>query len=91
MTRFLVLEGEVVHIDDRHRWFTIFRRDESVLCAYRSFYDNVRGELLLGRKHELRRIIGEGLLPIIYADHIEGSEWLSESLTQENGYGVTVI
>ena|SRR5215469_2253029 len=33
---------------------------------------NVRREPLLDRKHELRRIIGSGLPPIIYADRIEG-------------------
>src|SRR5207302_5190370 len=34
---------------------------------------DLRRERLIDRQHELRRMIGTGLPPIIYADHVEGS------------------
>jgi bifunctional non-homologous end joining protein LigD len=79
MPRSLVLDGEIVCLDDRgHCQFNdlLFRRGEPCFVAFDlldSGGKDVRREPLLDRKHELRRIIGSGLPPIIYADYIEGS------------------
>jgi len=84
MMRFLVLEGEVVHIDDgSHRQFTIYYSGEvnRALCLSIFLPDNVRRELLLGRKRELRRIIGESTADYLRGS-LKGSEWLSESLAR---------
>jgi len=77
--RSMVLDGEIVCIDDRgHCQFNdlLFRRGEPCFVAF-DLLDaggiDVRREPLLDRKHELRRIIGSSLPPIIYAGHIEGS------------------
>jgi len=79
LPRSLVLDGEIVCLDDRgHCQFNdlLFRRGEPRFVAFDlldSGGKDVRREPLLDRKHELRRIIGSGLPPIIYADYIEGS------------------
>jgi bifunctional non-homologous end joining protein LigD len=79
MPRSMVLDGEIVCIDDRgHCHFNdlLFRRGEPCFVAFDlldSGGRDVRREPLVDRKQELRRIIGSGLSPIIYADYIEGS------------------
>ena len=79
MPRSMVLGGEIVCIDDRgHCQFNdrLFRQGEPCFVAFDlldSGGKDVPREPLLDRKHELRRIIGSGLPPIIYADHIESS------------------
>ena len=52
----------------------LFRRGEPCFVAFDLVYsagNDLRHAQLIDRKHELRRIVGSGLGPILYADHIE--------------------
>jgi bifunctional non-homologous end joining protein LigD len=77
MPRSIDLDGEVVCLDDKgHCQFNDLplRRGEPCFVAFDLLHaggKDLRHERLIDRKHELRRIIGTGLAPIIYADHIE--------------------
>jgi bifunctional non-homologous end joining protein LigD len=77
--RSVVMDGEIVCLDKRgHCQFTdlLFRRGEPCFVAFDLFHANgkdLRSEQLVDRKHELRRVIGGSLGPLIFADHIEGS------------------
>ena len=79
LPRSVVLDGEIVCLDKRgHCRFNdlLFRRSEPCFVAFDLLYfsgKDLRREQLADRKHELRRIIGSGIAPLIYADHIEGS------------------
>ena len=79
MPRSAVLDGEIVCLDKRgHCEFNdlLFRRAEPCFVAFdvlQSSGKDLRNERLLDRKHELRRIIGSGIAPLVYADHIDGS------------------
>jgi bifunctional non-homologous end joining protein LigD len=70
------MDGEIVCLDEHgHCQFRdlLFRRGEPCFIAFdllRASGRDLRRERLLDRKHELRRIIGNGLPPIIFADHI---------------------
>ena len=76
MPRSLVMDGEIVCLDKRgHCQFNdlLFRRSEPLFIAFDLLHasgKDLRRERLLDRKQELRRIIGNGLPPIIFADHI---------------------
>lgn len=79
MPRSLVLDGEIVCLDDKGQCRfedLLFRRGEprfvafDLLCAVGK---DLRHDRLIDRKHELRRIIGTGLPPIMYADHVAGT------------------
>jgi len=76
MPRSLVMDGEIVCLDKRgHCQFSdlLFRRSEPRFIAFDLLHasgKDLRRESLLDRKHELRRIIDNGLPPIIFADHI---------------------
>ncbi len=78
MPRTVVMDGEIVCLDQRgHCQFNylLFRRGEPCFVAFDLLYANgkdMRGEQLTDRKHELRRLNG-GVMPVIYADHIEGT------------------
>jgi len=79
MPRSLVMDGEIVCVDERgHCQFRelLFRRSEPRFIAFDLLHasgKDLRRERLLDRKHELRRVIGNGLPPIIFADHIHES------------------
>jgi bifunctional non-homologous end joining protein LigD len=79
MPRSVVLDGEIVCLDKRgHCQFNdlLFRRGEPCFAAFDLLHSggkDLRKEQLLDRKHGLRRILGNGIAPLIYADHIEGS------------------
>jgi bifunctional non-homologous end joining protein LigD len=79
MPRTVVMDGEIVCLDERgHCRFNdlLFRRAEPCFVAFDVLHaggKDLRREQLLDRKQELRRIVGAGLSPIIYADHIEES------------------
>src|SRR5215470_4025787 len=72
----LVMDSEIVCLDKRgHCQFNdlLCRRSEPRFIAFDLLHasgKDLRRERLLDRKHELRRIIGNGLPPIIFADHI---------------------
>jgi len=76
MPRSLVMDGEIVCLDEYGRCrFSelLFRRNEPRFIAFDLLHasgKDLRRERLLDTKHELRRIIGNGLPPIIFADHI---------------------
>src|SRR5215469_8424878 len=76
MPRSFVMDGEIVCLDKRgHCQFNdlLFRRSEPRFIAFdllQAGGKDLRRERLLDRKHELRRIIGNDLPPIIFADHI---------------------
>src|SRR5215469_5638205 len=77
--RSLVMDGEIVCLDEHgHCQFSelLFRRGEPRFIAFDLLHasgKDLRRERLLDRKQELRRIIGNGLPPIIFADHIHES------------------
>jgi len=79
MPRNLVMDGEIVCLDEHgHCQFSelLFRRGEPRFIAFDLLHasgKDLRRERLLDRKHEPRRIIGNGLPPIIFADHIHES------------------
>jgi bifunctional non-homologous end joining protein LigD len=76
MPRSLVLDGEIVCLDQDGRCQfndLLFRRGDPCFVAFDLLQINkrdLRRERLIDRKHELKRITG-GLLPIVYAEHIE--------------------
>jgi len=76
MPRSLVMDGEIVCLDEHgHCRFSelLFRRNEPRFVAFDLLHaigKDLRSERLLDRKYELRQIIGNGLPPIIFADHI---------------------
>ena len=79
MPRSLVMDGEIVCLDEHgHCQLSelLFRRGEPRFIAFDRLHasgKDLRRERLLDRKHELRRVIGNGLPPIIFADHIHES------------------
>jgi bifunctional non-homologous end joining protein LigD len=79
MPRSLVMDGEIVCLDKRgHCQFNdlLFRRSEPRFIAFDLLHasgKDLRRERLLDRKHELGRIVGNGLPPIIFADHLHES------------------
>jgi ATP-dependent DNA ligase len=79
MPRSVVMNGEIVCLDQKGRCqFSdlLFRRGEPCFVAFDVLQSNgkeSRREPLMDRKYELRRVIGTGLGPMTYADHIEGS------------------
>jgi len=79
MPRTVVLDGEIVCLDTSGRCHfnnLLFRRVEPCFVAFdllQSAGEDLRRERLLDRKHQRRRIVGTGIAPLIYADHIEGS------------------
>jgi bifunctional non-homologous end joining protein LigD len=79
MPRSLVMDGEIVCLDEHGRCQfreLVFRRGEPRFIAFdllQASGKDLRRERLLDRKHELRRVIGNGLPPIIFADHIHES------------------
>jgi bifunctional non-homologous end joining protein LigD len=79
MPRSLVLDGEIVCLDDKGcPQFTdlLFRRGELSFVAFdllKIGNQDLRPEGLADRKHELRRVLGAGISPILCADHIEAS------------------
>ena len=79
MPRSLELDGRIVCLDNRgHCQFNhlLFRRGEPCFVAFDLLHINgkdLRRERLVGRKRQLRRVVGTGILLLIYADHIEGS------------------
>jgi hypothetical protein len=105
MPRSVVMEGELVCLDNKGRsQFNdlLFRRGEPCFVAFDLLQTNgkdLRGERLLDRKHELRRIIS-GASSIIYADHIEGSgtalfqklaSWTWRALSQKMAEPLTIL
>jgi bifunctional non-homologous end joining protein LigD len=76
MSRSLVIDGEIVCLDEHgHCQFRelLFGRSEPRFVAFDLLHassKDLRRERLLDRKHELLRVIGNGLPPIIFADHI---------------------
>jgi len=80
MPRSLMMDGEIVCLNEHGRCqFSelLFRRDEPRFIAFDLLHasgKDLRRERLLDRKHELRRIIGNSLPPLIFADHIFESE-----------------
>ena len=77
--RSLIIDGEIVCLDEKgHCQFNnlLFRRGEPCFVAFDLLYaagKDLRRDQLIDRKLELRRVIGAGLPPIMYADHIRGS------------------
>jgi bifunctional non-homologous end joining protein LigD len=75
--RSVVMDGEIVCLDKGgHCQFNdlLFRRGEPCFVAFDLLHANgkdLRHERLIDRKQELRRIIGTGIPPILYADYIE--------------------
>jgi hypothetical protein len=76
LPRRLVMDGEIVCLDEHGRCQfreLLFGRREPRFIAFDLLHasgKDLRGERLLDRKHELRKEIGNGLPPIIFADHI---------------------
>ena len=76
MPRSLVMDGEIVCLDEHGRCqFSelLFRRSEPRFIAFDLLHasgKDLRRERLLDRKHELRGVIGNGLPPLVFADHI---------------------
>jgi|SRR5215472_8911120 len=72
MPRSLVMDGEIVCLDEHaHCQFSelLFRRGEPRFMAFdllQASGKDLRRETLLDRKHELRRVIGNGLPPIAH-------------------------
>ena len=72
MPRSLVMDGEIVCLDEHgHCQFSelLFRRGEPRFIAFdllQASGKDLRRETLLDRKHELRRVIGNGLPPIAH-------------------------
>ena len=79
MPRSLVMDGEIVCLDRKgHCQFNdlLFRRGDPCFVAFDILHANgkdLRREGLIDRKHELRRIVGTGLPPVLYADHVTAS------------------
>src|SRR5579864_3474574 len=77
--RTLVVDGEIVCFDNKGcPQFNqlLFRRGEPCLVAFdllRLDRIDLRPERLIDRKMELRRVVGAGTSPILYADHVDGS------------------
>jgi hypothetical protein len=79
MPRSLIMDGEIVCLDEKgHCRFNdlLFRRYEPCFVAFDLLHDgdkDLRHEQLIDRKHQLRSIVGAGLSPIVYADHIQSA------------------
>ena len=79
MPRSLVLDGEVVCLDEKGcPQFNdlLFHKREPSFVAFdvlRLNGKDLRPERLIDRKQELRRLVGQGIPPVIYADHIQGT------------------
>ncbi|PYX85559.1 MAG: hypothetical protein DMG68_17765 [Acidobacteria bacterium] len=76
MPRSLVLDGEIVCLDEKGcPQFNdlLFHRAPPCFIAFdvlRLNGKDVRPERLIDRKQELKRVLGGGIPPVIYADHI---------------------
>ena len=78
MPRSAVMDGEIVCLDKLgHCRFNdlLFHRGDPYFVAFDLLHNgrDLRRERLIDRKHELRRIIGNGIPPILYADYIAAS------------------
>ena len=79
MAHSLVLDGEIVCLDGKGcPQFNdlLFHRNQPSFFAFdllRLNGNDLRPERLIDRKQELRRLVGQGIPSIIYADHIQGT------------------
>lgn len=78
MPHTLVMDGEIVCLDEKGcPQFNdlLFRRREPCFVAFDLLHiggKDLRRERLLDRKQKLRSVLGKGIPPIIYADHVDG-------------------
>ncbi len=76
MPRSLVMDEEIVCLDEHGRCQfkeLLFRRSQPRFIAFDLLLasgKDLRRERLLDRKHELRKVIGNGPPPIIFVDHV---------------------